>query len=86
MQSGLGRLHFGPLSQSTTMQMNVTVKELRTLPVPIFTQEEQAALVDTLEQSDIAYQTATAAAGQRREIALQVVTDVLIGKTKIKHG
>ncbi len=83
MQSALGRTHFDSLSQSTTMQMNVTVKELSTLPVPLFSASEQAILVAALEASDTAYETAVKAANHRRDIALQLVTDVLIGKTKI---
>lgn len=86
MQSGLGQSHFETLSQSTTLQMNITVKELSTLPVPIFSPAEQAALVAALEASDVAYQNAIKAAYQRQSIALQLVTDVLTGKTKIKHG
>ncbi len=86
LQSGLGQSHFESISQSTTRQMNVTVKELRTLPVPIFTAQEQAAMLSLLEASDIAYNAAITAAEIRRSVALQMVTDVLIGRTKIKNG
>jgi restriction endonuclease S subunit len=85
MQSALGRTHFDSLSQSGTMQMNVTVKELSNLPVPTFSASEQAVLVAVLEASDTAHETAVMAATHRRDIALQLVTDVLIGKTKIKN-
>lgn len=85
MQSALGRTHFDSLSQSGTMQMNVTVKELSTLPVPTFTATEQATLVAVLEASDTAHESAVQAAHQRREIALQLVTDVLLGRTIIKN-
>ncbi|WDQ17451.1 restriction endonuclease subunit S [Rhodopirellula sp. P2] len=85
MQSGLGRSHFDTLSQSTTMQMNVTVKELSNLPVPLFTPSEQAVLVAALEASDVAYENAIRAATARRDIALQLVTDVLTGTTQINQ-
>ena len=66
--------------------MNVTVKELRTFPVPIFTAQEQAVMLAVLESSDIAFNAAVAAAEIRRAVALQMVTDVLIGRTKINNG
>ena len=86
LQSGLGKAHFEAISQSTTRQMNVTVKELRTLPVPIFTAQEQAVMLAVIESSDIAFNAAVAAAEIRRAVALQMVTDVLIGRTKINNG
>jgi restriction endonuclease S subunit len=60
-------------AQSGTMQMNITVKALSGLPVPVPPREQQAQIAAMYAAADEAYRTATAAAEQRRRLAMQII-------------
>jgi type I restriction enzyme S subunit len=68
-----GRIGIEKLAVSGTAQMNLTVKALKTLPVPVPPLAEQQRLVALLEAADEAYVTAQNAAAVRHRIAQAAV-------------
>ncbi|NOX54207.1 MAG: restriction endonuclease subunit S [Planctomycetes bacterium] len=75
-----GRAAVESLAQSGTVQMNVTVRALRKLPVPVPPLAEQERLVSLLTAADEAYTAALAAAATRRNVAQNVVIKRLTSK------
>ncbi len=64
-------------SQSTTLQKNLTVKELKRLALPIPPREAQTQLVQLLEVAELQYQLALQAADKRLQVAQQIVINTL---------
>lgn len=60
--------------------MNITVKALSNLPVPVPPLEVQGQLVELLKAADAAYEAAVSAAETRRRLAHEVVVDGIIGR------
>ena len=76
-----GRAALEDVSQSATLQMNITVSGLSRLEIPVPPMNEQKRLVELLKSADEAYATATQAAESRRQMARQVVvSQLLIGR------
>ena len=59
-------------SQSGTLQMNITVRALEDLPVPVPPIEHQKRIADMLESADAAHEAAIQAAARRRRLAGEV--------------
>jgi restriction endonuclease S subunit len=68
-----GQAALEAVAQSGTRQMNITVKGLESLIVPVPSKEKQLLLIQLLEASDQAYRSAMEAAESRRNLAIQVV-------------
>lgn len=60
-------------TQSGTAQMNITVKGLSELPVPVPRRESQPRIAAMLVATDDAYRSAVDAAEQRRRLAMEVI-------------
>lgn len=60
-------------AQSGTAQMNITVKMLSQLPVPIPPGEQQRSLVEMLQAADDAFSSAVDAAQRRHKLATDIV-------------
>ena len=77
-----GQAALATISQSATLQMNITVSGLSELVIPIPPMETQRRMVALLEAADDAYITAIQAAEDRRRIARQVVVGQLTESTR----
>lgn len=66
------------ISQSATLQMNITVSGLSELLIPVPPTETQRRMVALLEAADEAYSNAIQAAEDRRRIARQVVVGQIL--------
>ena len=73
-----GRTALEDVSQSATLQMNITVAGLSRLEIPVPPMHEQKRLVELLESADEAYAAATQAAESRRQLVQQVVVSQLL--------
>lgn len=69
-------------SQSTTIQLNLTVKGLRDVQIPLIPIDEQQQLAELLEATDAAYHNAVQAAETRRILAREIVSQRLTGKSR----
>ena len=63
-----------------TVQMNLTIKGLRVLPVPVPPLEVQRQMVEMLEAANEAYHTALQAAHDRLRVAREVVVNNMFGR------
>jgi type I restriction enzyme M protein len=77
-----GRAALESVSQSATIQMNITVAGLSKLEVPVSPLDVQRQMVKLLETADDAYLAAIEAAGARRRLARQVVVSRLMMNTR----
>jgi restriction endonuclease S subunit len=68
-----GQAGLESISQSATVQMNITVAGLSKLEVPVPPLNEQKRIVELLETADEAYTAAIKAAEDRRWLARQIV-------------
>ena len=73
-----GRAALEEVSQSATLQMNITVSGLNRLEIPVLPMNEQKRLVELLESADEAYAVSVHAAESRRQMARQVVVSQLL--------
>jgi len=73
-----GQAALESISQSATVQMNITVAGLSKLEVPVPPMDEQKRIVELLETADEAYMAAIKAAEDRRRLARQIVIAQLI--------
>lgn len=73
-----GRAALEEVSQSATLQMNITVSGLSRLEIPVPPMNEQKRLVQLLESADEAYAVSVQAAESRRQMARQVVVSQLL--------
>ncbi len=73
-----GRAALEEVSQSATLQMNITVSGLSRLEIPVLPTNEQKRLVQLLESADEAYAVSVQAAESRRQMARQVVVSQLL--------
>lgn len=85
IQSPLGQSAIESISQSGTIQMNLTASGLSRMLVPIIPVGCQRQLVELLEAADEVYENAIQSAQSRRAIARQAAVNALIGNTK-HHG
>ncbi len=67
------------VTQSATIQMNLTVNALRELEVPVPSPEDQRRMVELLTAADLAFESAVHASQLRRRLANEVVIDQLTG-------
>jgi restriction endonuclease S subunit len=68
-----GQAALESVSQSATVQMNITMAGLSKLEVPVPPMDEQKRIVELLEAADEAYTAAIKAAEDRRRLARQIV-------------
>jgi len=68
-----GRAAVAEHTQSGTAQMNITVKGLSQLPVPVPPAERQRDLVEMLRVADEAFSSAVDAAQRRHKLAMDIV-------------
>lgn len=73
-------------SQSTTIQLNLTVKGLNDVEIPLIPIDEQQQLAELLEATDAAYHNAIQAAETRRILAREIVSQRLTGKSRGNNG
>ena len=73
-----GKVALEEVSQSATVQMNITVAGLSKLEIPVPPMNEQKRLVQLLEVADEASAVAIRAAESRRQLAQQVVVSQLL--------
>lgn len=67
------------INQSGAVQMNITVRAMRELLIPVPTRDEQERLASMLEASDVAYTAAVQSAERRRRLAGDVVMHAMAG-------
>lgn len=60
-------------AQSGTAQMNITVKALSQLLVPVPPREKQRMLVEMLQAADVAFFSAVDAARRRKKLAMDII-------------
>lgn len=77
-----GRAEVEACSQSGTLQLNLTVRSLRSLEIPLPPIEEQARLVELMEAADDAYRSAVDAAQRRHRSANEVVLNIMTGRQR----
>ncbi|TAK64595.1 MAG: hypothetical protein EPO22_05655 [Dehalococcoidia bacterium] len=67
------------MSQSGTAQMNITVRALAGLRIPVPPRDTQERIARMLEAADAAYDAAVHAAERRYDIANEVVLQAMTG-------
>lgn len=77
----IGRAAIDELSQSGTAQMNVTVRALSGLRIPVPPRDIQERIARMLETADIAYDAAVHAAERRHSIANEIGLQAMTGTT-----
>ncbi len=77
----VGRAEIDELSQSGTAQMNITVRALANLRIPLPPRDTQARIARMLEAADAAYDAAVQAAERRTSIANEIVLQAMTGAT-----
>ena len=77
----VGRAAIDELSQSGTAQMNVTVRALANLRIPVPPRHTQERIARMLEAADTAYDAAVHAAERRHSIANEIVLQAMTGAT-----
>lgn len=75
----IGRAAIDELSQSGTAQMNITVRALAGLRIPVPPRDTQERIARMLEAADAAYDAAVHAAERRYDIANEVVLQAMTG-------
>ncbi len=75
----VGQAALQSVSQSTTAQMNISVRHLKTLEVPIPQKSEQKKLAAMIEAAEAAYHHAVDAADARRTLTRQIVFNRMNG-------
>lgn len=81
-----GQAAIEAISQSGTHQMNITVRALSHLGIPMPPIEQQRSLVASLDAARIAYDRGVAAAERRRTIARDVVVRAMRGTGCLPGG
>lgn len=77
----VGRAAIDELNQSGTAQMNITVRAMASLRVPVPPREDQDRIARLLEAAEAAYDAAIHAAERRYDIAKEVVFRAMSGAT-----
>jgi len=77
----MGRAAIDELSQSGTAQMNITVRVLANLRLPVPPRDTQERIARMLEAADAAYDAAVHAADLRHSIANEIVLQAMTGAT-----
>ncbi len=77
LQHPAGRAALEQVSQSTTVQKNLTVKGMKRLTLSVPSRSEQEQLVQLLEAAELQYRLALEAAEKRLLVAQQVVFNTL---------
>jgi hypothetical protein len=77
----IGRAAIDELSQSGTAQMNITVRALATLKIPVPPRDAQDRIARMLEAADAAYNAAIHAAERRHSVAHEVALQAMSGLT-----
>lgn len=67
------------ISQSGAVQMNITVRAMRELLIPVPPRAEQERLASMLEAADSAYSAAVQSAERRRRLAGEVIMHAMAG-------
>lgn len=77
----IGRAAIDELSQSGTAQMNITVRAISNLRIPVPSRDTQERIARMLDAADIAYDAAVHAAKCRHSIANEIGLQAMTGTT-----